>query len=149
MPSQRTQSPKTFNAATLPEHGIGTQLAGYVETFLSSVARARTNLSFNVTRHPSQLSPLASGRPHRRPAAKPSSVIIKRDRRGLMAIAECFPGEGTVRSDSSRSGPKRSLGHLTWPIIADGDTEYGSSMIVRGTVDGFSHAGAAGITVED
>ncbi|KAL4886818.1 Pyruvate/Phosphoenolpyruvate kinase-like domain-containing protein [Aspergillus karnatakaensis] len=35
------------------------------------------------------------------------------------------------------------------PVIADGDTGYGGPMNVRRTVQGFAHAGAAGIMIED
>ncbi len=35
------------------------------------------------------------------------------------------------------------------PILADGDTGYGSPLNVRRTVGGFAKAGAAGIMIED
>ncbi|KAJ4299676.1 hypothetical protein N0V90_004922 [Kalmusia sp. IMI 367209] len=35
------------------------------------------------------------------------------------------------------------------PIMVDGDTGYGSPMNVKRTVEGFAHAGAAGILIED
>jgi 2-methylisocitrate lyase-like PEP mutase family enzyme len=38
---------------------------------------------------------------------------------------------------------------VTIPIMADGDTGYGSPVNVRRTVQGFALAGAAGIMIED
>jgi methylisocitrate lyase len=38
---------------------------------------------------------------------------------------------------------------VTIPILADGDTGYGSPINVRRTVEGFAKAGAAGIMIED
>lgn len=38
---------------------------------------------------------------------------------------------------------------VTLPILADGDTGYGSPMNVRRTVESFAKAGAAGVMIED
>ena len=35
------------------------------------------------------------------------------------------------------------------PVMADGDTGYGSPLNVRRTVESFAHAGAAGVMIED
>lgn len=35
------------------------------------------------------------------------------------------------------------------PVIADGDTRYGSPLNVRWTVESFAEAGAAGVMIED
>lgn len=56
---------------------------------------------------------------------------------GYIAMAEmCDKIQETVRQ-------------VSIPIMADGDTGYGSPLNVRRTVESFAHAGAAGIMIED
>lgn len=56
---------------------------------------------------------------------------------GYIAMAEmCDKIQETVRQ-------------VSIPIMADGDTGYGSPLNVRRTVESYAHAGAAGIMIED
>lgn len=44
---------------------------------------------------------------------------------------------------------QQAVRQVSVPVMADGDTGYGSPMNVRRTVECYAHAGAAGIMIED
>ncbi|EAU31715.1 conserved hypothetical protein [Aspergillus terreus NIH2624] len=60
-----------------------------------------------------------------------------------------LPDTGYIAMEEMCSKIQETVRVTTLPIMADGDTGYGSSMNVRRTVECFAAAGAAGVMIED
>ncbi|PVH77346.1 putative isocitrate lyase/malate synthase [Cadophora sp. DSE1049] len=60
-----------------------------------------------------------------------------------------LPDTGYIAFQEVANKIQETARQVTIPIIADGDTGYGSPMNVRRTVQGFATAGAAGVMIED
>ncbi|KAH7378003.1 putative isocitrate lyase/malate synthase [Cadophora sp. MPI-SDFR-AT-0126] len=67
------------------------------------------------------------------------------------AVASAFglPDTGYIAFQEMAAKIQETVRQVSIPVIADGDTGYGSPMNVRRTVEGFAAAGAAGIMIED
>ncbi|KAG4430794.1 hypothetical protein IFR05_013727 [Cadophora sp. M221] len=67
------------------------------------------------------------------------------------AVASTFglPDTGYIAFQEMAGKIQETVRQVSIPVIADGDTGYGSPMNVRRTVEGFAAAGAAGIMIED
>ena len=66
-----------------------------------------------------------------------------------MASAHGLPDTGYVAMQDVCAVIQQVARQVTVPIIADGDTGYGSPMNVKRCVESFALAGAAGIMIED
>ncbi|KAL4891419.1 Pyruvate/Phosphoenolpyruvate kinase-like domain-containing protein [Aspergillus ambiguus] len=60
-----------------------------------------------------------------------------------------LPDTGYIAMEDMCSKIQETVRVTTLPIMADGDTGYGSPMNVRRTVESFAAAGAAGVMIED
>lgn len=60
-----------------------------------------------------------------------------------------LPDTGYIAMEDMCSKIQETVRITTLPIMADGDTGYGSPMNVRRTVESFATAGAAGVMIED
>ncbi|KAL4928988.1 isocitrate lyase/PEP mutase family protein [Aspergillus undulatus] len=66
-----------------------------------------------------------------------------------MASSLALPDTGYIAFQEVASKIQEVVRVVDVPVLADGDTGYGGPMNVRRTVEGFAHAGAAGIMIED
>jgi 2-methylisocitrate lyase-like PEP mutase family enzyme len=66
-----------------------------------------------------------------------------------MAASLGLPDTGYIAFEEVASKIQQAARVTTVPIIVDGDTGYGAPTNVRRTVEGFAHAGAAGVMIED
>ncbi|KAK2807129.1 hypothetical protein FQN51_004743 [Onygenales sp. PD_10] len=66
-----------------------------------------------------------------------------------MASAFGLPDTGYIAFQEVAAKIQETVRVVDVPVIVDGDTGYGSPMNVRRTVEGFAHAGAAGVMIED
>lgn len=66
-----------------------------------------------------------------------------------MASAHGLPDTGYIAMQDVCAVIQQVARQVTVPIIADGDTGYGSPMNVKRCVESFALAGAAGIMIED
>ena len=67
------------------------------------------------------------------------------------ALASSFgiPDTGYIAFQEVASKIQEIVRVVDVPVMVDGDTGYGSPMNVKRTVEGFAHAGAAGVLIED
>lgn len=66
-----------------------------------------------------------------------------------VASAHGLPDTGYIAMQEMCDKIQEIARQVTIPIMADGDTGYGSPMNVRRTVECFAKAGAAGVMIED
>lgn len=66
-----------------------------------------------------------------------------------VASAYGLPDTGYIAMAEVCDKIQESVRQVSIPVMADGDTGYGSPLNVRRTVESFAHAGAAGIMIED
>lgn len=66
-----------------------------------------------------------------------------------VASAYGLPDTGYIARQEMCDKIQEAVLQTTIPVMADGDTGYGSPMNVRRTVESFAAAGAAGIMIED
>ncbi|KAL4922381.1 Pyruvate/Phosphoenolpyruvate kinase-like domain-containing protein [Aspergillus aurantiobrunneus] len=66
-----------------------------------------------------------------------------------MASSLALPDTGYIAFQEVAAKIQEVVRAVSVPVIADGDTGYGSAMNVRRTVEGFAVAGAAGVMIED
>lgn len=66
-----------------------------------------------------------------------------------MASTAGLPDTGYIAFQEVVDKIQETVRQVSVPVMADGDTGYGSPMNVRRTVEGFALAGAAGIMIED
>ncbi|KAF7552169.1 hypothetical protein G7Z17_g4492 [Cylindrodendrum hubeiense] len=66
-----------------------------------------------------------------------------------VASAYGLPDTGYIAMAEVCDKIQESVRQVPIPVMADGDTGYGSPLNVRRTVESFAHAGAAGIMIED
>lgn len=60
-----------------------------------------------------------------------------------------LPDTGYIAMQEMCDKIQEAVRQVSVPVMADGDTGYGSPLNVRRTVESFAHAGAAGIMIED
>lgn len=60
-----------------------------------------------------------------------------------------LPDTGYIAMQEMCDKIQQAVRQVSVPVMADGDTGYGSPMNVRRTVECYAHAGAAGIMIED
>lgn len=60
-----------------------------------------------------------------------------------------LPDAGYIALEDMCDKIKESVRQVSVPVMADGDTGYGSAMNVKRTVECYALAGAAGIMIED
>lgn len=66
-----------------------------------------------------------------------------------VSSAHGLPDTGYIAMQEMCDKIQEIARQVTIPILADGDTGYGSPMNVRRTVESFAKAGAAGVMIED
>lgn len=66
-----------------------------------------------------------------------------------VSSAHGLPDTGYIAMQEMCDKIQEVARQVTAPILADGDTGYGSPMNVRRTVESFAKAGAAGVMIED
>lgn len=66
-----------------------------------------------------------------------------------VASAYGLPDTGYIAMQEMCDKIQEAVRQVSIPVMADGDTGYGSPMNVRRTVESFAAAGAAGIMIED
>lgn len=66
-----------------------------------------------------------------------------------MASAHGLPDTGYIAMQDVCAVIQQAVRQVSFPVIADGDTGYGSPMNVKRVVECFAHAGAAGVMIED
>lgn len=66
-----------------------------------------------------------------------------------VASAYGLPDAGYISMPELCDKIQEAYRQVSIPIMADGDTGYGSPMNVKRTVEGFAAAGAAGVMIED
>ncbi|KEZ41993.1 Uncharacterized protein SAPIO_CDS6384 [Scedosporium apiospermum] len=66
-----------------------------------------------------------------------------------VASAYGLPDTGYIAMAEMCDKIQEAVRQVSVPVMADGDTGYGSPLNVRRTVESFAHAGAAGIMIED
>lgn len=66
-----------------------------------------------------------------------------------MASAFGLPDTGYIAFQEVAAKVQEVVRCTNIPILVDGDTGYGGPVNVRRTVEGFAHAGAAGVMIED
>ncbi|KAL5336606.1 Pyruvate/Phosphoenolpyruvate kinase-like domain-containing protein [Aspergillus crustosus] len=66
-----------------------------------------------------------------------------------IASSLALPDTGYIAFQEVAGKIQEVVRAVSVPVIADGDTGYGGPMNVRRTVQGFAHAGAAGVMIED
>jgi 2-methylisocitrate lyase-like PEP mutase family enzyme len=66
-----------------------------------------------------------------------------------MSSAYGLPDTGYIAMAEVCDKIQEAVRQCSVPVMADGDTGYGSPMNVKRTVENFAHAGAAGIMIED
>lgn len=66
-----------------------------------------------------------------------------------VASAYGLPDTGYVAMQEMCDKIQEVVRQVSVPVMADGDTGYGSPMNVKRTVESFAKAGAAGIMIED
>lgn len=60
-----------------------------------------------------------------------------------------LPDTGYIAMQEMCDKIQESVRQVSVPVMADGDTGYGSPMNVRRTVESYALAGAAGVMIED
>lgn len=67
------------------------------------------------------------------------------------AADECIrlPDTGYIAMQEMCDKIQESVRQVSVPVMADGDTGYGSPMNVKRTVESYALAGAAGVMIED
>ena len=60
-----------------------------------------------------------------------------------------LPDTGYIAMAEMCDKIQEAVRQVNVPVMADGDTGYGSPLNVRRTVESFAHAGAAGVMIED
>lgn len=60
-----------------------------------------------------------------------------------------LPDTGYIAMQEVCDKIQEAVRQVSIPVMADGDTGYGSPMNVKRTVENFAHAGAAGVMIED
>lgn len=60
-----------------------------------------------------------------------------------------LPDTGYIAMQEMCDKIQEAVRQVKVPVMADGDTGYGSPMNVRRTVECYAHAGAAGVMIED
>ena len=66
-----------------------------------------------------------------------------------VASAYGLPDTGYIAMAEMCDKIQEAVRQVSVPVMADGDTGYGSPLNVRRTVESYAHAGAAGIMIED
>lgn len=66
-----------------------------------------------------------------------------------VSSAHGLPDTGYIAMAEMCDKIQEAVRLTTVPVMADGDTGYGSPLNVRRTVESFAHAGASGIMIED
>ncbi|BCS20860.1 isocitrate lyase/PEP mutase family protein [Aspergillus puulaauensis] len=66
-----------------------------------------------------------------------------------MASSLALPDTGYIAFPEVAAKVQEVVRVVDVPVLVDGDTGYGGPMNVRRTVQGFAHAGAAGVMIED
>ncbi|KAL0931569.1 carboxyvinyl-carboxyphosphonate phosphorylmutase [Colletotrichum truncatum] len=66
-----------------------------------------------------------------------------------VASAYGLPDTGYIAMSEMCDKIKEAVSQVSVPVMADGDTGYGSPLNVRRTVESFAEAGAAGVMIED